>query len=59
MVFKDFLLHLGKKLLTSNIFQLPSDDEMDKFYDAVDDFLAGRASESHMLGVHCTHGLNR
>ena len=41
------------------LFQVPSEDVVGRFFQAVDNFLDNRIDENDLLGVHCTHGLNR
>lgn len=39
--------------------QIPSKQLLEQFYDTVDDFLNNNLSSNQLIGVHCTHGLNR
>ena len=45
--------------LAHNFYQVPSEQLVTKFCRAVKEFEEQRAGESDLLGVHCTHGLNR
>ncbi|KAH7962305.1 RNA/RNP complex-1-interacting phosphatase isoform X1 [Rhipicephalus sanguineus] len=39
--------------------QIPSDGVVSEFFRAVDAFLANPANDGKLIGVHCTHGVNR
>uniref|UniRef100_A0A224YYK9 Rna/rnp complex 1 interacting phosphatase n=1 Tax=Rhipicephalus zambeziensis TaxID=60191 RepID=A0A224YYK9_9ACAR len=39
--------------------QIPSDGVVSDFFRAVDAFLADPANDGKLVGVHCTHGVNR
>ncbi|XP_076471061.1 uncharacterized protein LOC143300973 isoform X2 [Babylonia areolata] len=39
--------------------EVPSDDVVQRFYEAVDDFYIKNTDEDVVIGVHCTHGVNR
>ncbi|KAH6939273.1 hypothetical protein HPB50_016745 [Hyalomma asiaticum] len=39
--------------------QIPSDGVVSEFFRAVDAFVANPANDGKLIGVHCTHGVNR
>ncbi|GJQ76262.1 hypothetical protein Trydic_g1996 [Trypoxylus dichotomus] len=39
--------------------QVPSEALVQKFYNAIEEFLRANISSDSLIGVHCTHGLNR